>query len=111
MLRPRPKKVGGEPGERAVAMQRGREGGDAKGKGRRRLGLATGTKGRHAFRAACHPFGEAGTPLRICRVRVPLPETECANEVLGNVSRENQVVAALGQNLTERGFDPRTFGL
>ena len=54
---------------------------------------------------------EAGILLRICRVREPIPETECANEVLGDVSHEKTVFAAAGQNLAECEFDPRTFGL
>ena len=41
----------------------------------------------------------------------PRMETECAGEVLGDISRQNQVFAATGQNLAEPGFDPRTFGL
>ena len=40
-----------------------------------------------------------------------LTGTEAMGAVLGNVSRKNQVFAAAAQNLAERGFDPRTFGL
>ena len=41
----------------------------------------------------------------------PLYETEAFGRVLGDASRKNQLFAAAGQNLAERGFDPRTFGL
>ena len=39
------------------------------------------------------------------------PGKRCSDEVLGDVARENEVFAAGGQNLAERGFDPGTFGL
>ena len=65
-------------------------------------GLLTGTpKGR------CGP-GSRGGIGRFVRL---LSGTEHFGEDFDNVSCQNQVFAAGGQNLAERGFNPRTFGL
>ena len=50
-------------------------------------------------------------PARTCGGRALPRKAVCSDEVLGDVSRENEVSAAGGQNLAERDFDPRTFGL
>ena len=76
-----------------------------------------------------HPYGETLTPLprplpsfqgarcegghgvpgRGCFF--PTSEKGALKRYCGDVSRENDVFVAAGQNLAERGFDPRTFEL
>ena len=100
--------------------ERGREGGrHIQTRGKWQRGMARGVRGGApggGARRADNPSTRLGSPAvraaatqdGACPARW---KTERANTVFGNVSRQNQVFAAEGQNLAERGSNPRTFGL
>ena len=52
-----------------------------------------------------------GAPARTCGGRALPGKNGVLRRSFRDVSRENEVFAGGGQNLPERGFDPRTFGL